>query len=82
MGLNEFLVLFYSRIAAGFKKHVLFELVNSQVLAFLLGFKLYLLLQQAESGCISSFCSLSDESFPPETSTVLDRVCLYSFLTK
>lgn len=48
MGLNEFLAVHQSRIAAGFKKHGLFKLVSSQVLAFLLGFKLYLLLQQAK----------------------------------
>lgn len=48
MGLNEFLAVYQSRIAAGFKKHALFKLVSSQVLAFLLGLKLYLLLQQAK----------------------------------
>lgn len=48
MGLNEFLAIYQSSIAACFKKHSLCKLVNSQVLAFLLGFKLRLLLQQAK----------------------------------
>lgn len=43
MGLNEFLAPHQSRIAAALKKHGPFRLVNSQVLAVLLGFKLYLL---------------------------------------
>lgn len=48
MDLNEFLTPHQSRLAAALKKHSLSKLVNSLVLAFLLGFKLYLLLQWAK----------------------------------
>lgn len=73
MALNEFLAVHQSMIAAGFKKHALFKLVSSQVLAFLLGFKLYLLLQQAKVNAFQVSVPCQMNRFPQKLHSAINK---------